>query len=111
MIRVTATKYVYFLTHASHVEGVFNTIHICWTLTPARNFKHQAPNISDTTRAAILGAKLEYQALNIHIRARVKHEVYNVTFQAFRPRLQRQTPAMSDPKLSVRDCNIKPQQY
>ena len=80
MIRVTATKYVYFLTHASHVEGVFNTIHICWTLAPARNFKHQAPNISDTTRAAILGAKLEYQALNIHIRARVKHEVYNVTF-------------------------------
>ena len=44
-------------------------------------------------------------------RARVKHEVYNVTFQAFRPRLQRQTPAMSDLKLSVRDCNIRPQQY
>ena len=87
---------VHYLTHANYVRGLFSTTHICRARASARNFKHQAPNISNTTRAANIGAKLQYQAFNIHILYSTLIK-YNII-----------TTAMSEPTLFVRDYNIRP---
>ena len=62
------------------------------------DFKHQAPNSTNSTRAENLGAKLEYYALNIHIPWYAT--AYNFSCIS----------AMSDPTL-VGAYNISPQQF
>ena len=62
------------------------------------DFKHQAPNITNTTRAENLSGELEYHALQIHIPWYAA--AYNFSCIS----------AMSDPTLFVGAYNIRPQE-